>query len=327
MERRAFLRHVSAAGLCSWLDPAYASARDALGGGAAPDAPVPRRAFGHTTDTLSLVGFGGIVVMNATPAEAARHVGAAFDAGVTYFDVAPTYGNAQERLGPALAPYRARCFLACKTTERAAEGARRELRESLRLLRTDRFDLYQLHAITTVEDVDRVFAPGGAMEALLEAKRAGAVRYLGFSAHSEEAAHAALDRYAFDSVLFPFGFTSWIKGGFGPSVHARARKEGRGVLALKAMAHQKWRAGADAARARWKKAWYEPLDTIDRAALGLRFTAHLPVDALVPPGEWELFWMAVQLARTGALTPLNAREREAVDALAAAAEPLFARHA
>jgi aryl-alcohol dehydrogenase-like predicted oxidoreductase len=327
MERRDFLRHVSAAGLASWLDPAYLRARDAVCSGAPPAGPVPRRTYGRTADTLSLVGFGGIVVMNATPADAAREVGEAFDAGVTYFDVAPTYGNAQERLGPALAPYRARCFLACKTTEREAAGARRELEESLRLLQTDHFDLYQLHAVTTVEDVDRAFAKGGAMEVLAAAKKAGTVRYLGFSAHSEEAAHAALDRYPFDSVLFPFGFATWLKGSFGPSVHARAAREGRGILALKAMAHQKWQAGAEEKRARYKKAWYEPLDTLDRAALGLRFTANLPVDALVPPGERDLFRMALQLAQAGALTPLTAQERRVLAAMAEASDPLFYRPA
>jgi aryl-alcohol dehydrogenase-like predicted oxidoreductase len=327
MDRRDFLRTVSAAGLLPWLDPAYLHARNALLTGAPPAGPVPRRPYGRTADTLSLVGFGGIVVMNATPADASRYVGEAFEAGVTYFDVAPTYGNAQERLGPALAPYRERCFLACKTTEREAAGARRELEESLRFLQTDHFDLYQLHAITAVGDVDRAFAKGGAMEVLIEQKKAGTIRYLGFSAHSEEAAHAALDRYPFDSVLFPLSFATWLKGDFGPSVHARASKEGRGILALKAMAYQKWSAGAEAKRARWKKAWYEPLDTIERVALGLRFTAHLPVDAMVPPGEWDLFRMAVQLAQAGALTPLTAQERAAVAEMAAASDPVFSRHA
>ena len=327
MERREFLTGLSAAGVLSMLDPAYLAAREALRSGVPPAQPVPRRPFGRATETLSLIGFGGIVVKDVTPAEAARYVGEAFERGVTYYDVAPTYGNAQERLGPALKPYRTSCFLACKTTERDAAGAKREMEESLRLLQTDHFDLYQLHAITTVADVDRAFAPGGAMEAILEAKKAGKVRYVGFSAHSEEAAHAAMDRYDFDSILFPLSAPTWIKGRFGPSIHRRATEARRAVLALKAMAYQKRSDGASGEARRWNKTWYDPLDAMDRVSLALRFTAHLPVHALIPPGHWELFDMAVSLAQSNALTPLNDRERQMVEAMAQASEPLFATRA
>ena len=212
MERRDFLKSVSAAGLATALDPSYLAAKALLQSGATPSQPVPRRKYGRAEDTLSLIGFGGIVVKDVDPADAARYVSEAFDRGVTYYDVAPTYGNAQERLGPALKPYRAKCFLACKTTERGADGARREMQESLRLLQTDHFDLYQLHAITSLDDVDRAFAAGGAMEVVVQAKKDGKIRYVGFSAHSEEAAHAAMDRYDFDSILFPLSFPTWLKG-------------------------------------------------------------------------------------------------------------------
>jgi hypothetical protein len=327
MERRDFLRSVSAAGLASILDPAYLSAKERLQSGATPAQPVPRRTYGRARDTISVIGFGGIVVKDVDPPDAARHVAEAVDRGVNYFDVAPTYGNAQERLGPALKPHRAKCFLACKTTERGADGARREMEESLRLLHTDHFDLYQLHAITSLEDVEKAFAKGGAMEVILEAKKQGKVRYVGFSAHSEEAAHAALDRYDFDSILFPLGFPTWIKGNFGPSVHKRARADKRGILALKAMAHQKWPDGQSDRRKQWNKAWYDPFDELDRISLGLRFTSQLPVDAMIPPGHWDLFRKAVDLAQSGALTPLNEREQRLVAEIAQASTPLFSRPA
>ena len=130
------------------------------------------------------------------------------------------------------------CFLACKTTLRDAAGSATELEQSLKMLQTDHVDLYQLHALTKMEDVEKVFGPGGAMETFQKAKKDGKVRYIGFSAHSEESAHAALDRFDFDSILFPLGFPLWIKNGFGPSVHKRARETGKGILAFKAMAHQ-----------------------------------------------------------------------------------------
>jgi aryl-alcohol dehydrogenase-like predicted oxidoreductase len=222
------------------LDPAYLAAKERLAAGQTAQGSIPKRQYGRTKERLSIIGFGGMVVKDVTPEEASNFVAEAVDRGINYFDVAPFYGNAQKRLGPALKPYRQRCFLACKTLERDAAGSAKELKQSLQLLQTDHFDLYQLHALTDVEEVERAFGPGGAMETFLKAKKDGTVRYIGLSAHSEEAAHAALDRFDFDSVLFPLSFPSWIKGKFGPSVYKRAKRIGKGILALKAMAHQTW---------------------------------------------------------------------------------------
>jgi predicted aldo/keto reductase-like oxidoreductase len=327
MERRDFLKGLSAAGLLSIMDPAYLNAKERLQSGQSPTAPVPKRQYGRAKDMISVIGFGGIVVKDVTPGEASNYVSEAVDRGINYFDVAPTYGNAQERLGPALKPYRDRCFLACKTTKRDAKGAREELEESFRLLQTDDFDLYQLHAITTLEDVEQAFAKGGAMETFLKAKEDGKVRYVGFSAHSEVAAHAAMDRYDFDSILFPLSFPIWIKEDFGPSVHKRASKAKRGILAIKAMAHQKWPKSMKREKRPWKKAWYEPFDEIDKVSLGLRFTFHLPAHAMIPPGDWALFKMAVELAQSGALTPLNDDEQEMIRAIAVDSEPIFKKQA
>jgi aryl-alcohol dehydrogenase-like predicted oxidoreductase len=154
-----------------------------------------RRALGKTGQELSIVGFGGIVVMNVEPPKASRLVSEAVDRGVNYFDVAPSYGNAEERLGPALAPYRDRAFLACKTGKRGKEEAAQELRQSLARMQTDHFDLYQLHALTSMEEMEQALGPGGALEAFLEARDAGLIRYIGFSAHSVETALAAMDRF------------------------------------------------------------------------------------------------------------------------------------
>ena len=126
--------------------------------------------------------------------------------------------------------------------------------------------------------------------------------------------------FDFDSVLFPLSFPIWIQGHFGPAVHAQAKQHHRAVLALKAMAHQKW---PESAEKRWDKTWYEPFDTLDKVALGLRFTLHLPVDAMIPPGHWELFEMAVGLAQSGALTPLNDEELQLVTTIAHDSNPVF----
>jgi predicted aldo/keto reductase-like oxidoreductase len=267
-----------------------------------------------------------MVVKDVTTKQAATFVAQAVDRGINYFDVAPFYGNAEQRLGPALKPYRQDCFLACKTLERDATGAAKELKQSLKLLKTDHFDLYQLHALTDVEEVEQAFGPGGAMETFLKAQKDGKIRYIGFSAHSEEAAHAAMDRFDFDSILFPLSFTAWVKGKFGPSVYRRAKKAGQGILALKAMMHGNWPKDTKESERPWQKAWYEPFDEIDRAALGLRFTLHLPVDALIPPGHWELFKLALDLAQAGALVPLSENEQKLIRRIARKSDPLFPLH-
>ncbi|MCZ6678450.1 MAG: aldo/keto reductase, partial [Candidatus Poribacteria bacterium] len=162
-----------------------------------------KRTLGNTGEQLSIIGCGGIVVTDTEQSKADRTVREAFDRGINYFDVAPAYGNAEDRLGPALVGLRDQIFLACKTGERTKSGAARQLRQSLRKLKTDHFDLYQLHAMTTSEDLETAMGDGGAIEAFIEAREQGLVRYLGFSAHSVETALALIDRFDFDTILFP----------------------------------------------------------------------------------------------------------------------------
>mgnify|MGYP000452447801 CR=1 FL=1 len=285
-------------------------------------APVlPRRTYRPGVE-LSVVGLGGIVVADMPQEEANATVARAVAAGVNYFDVAPTYGNAEERLGPALAPFRKDCFLAGKTEKRTAAEARAALETTLKRLQTDRLDLYQLHALTDLaKDVDAAFAKGGAMEVLIEARRQGRARFLGFSAHSIEAAEAAMERFDFDSILLPVNFAMWLRGGFGPRTVARAKAKGMAVLALKALARQRYRAPDDPLRKRWPKCWYEPLGEPRAQELGVRFTLDRPVTALVPPGNPELFWRAVEIAREH--RPLSAEESAEAQAMANEADPIF----
>jgi predicted aldo/keto reductase-like oxidoreductase len=256
--------------------------------------------------------------MDATTGQAAARVSAAIEAGVNYFDVAPSYGNAEDRLGPALEPHRKGVFLACKTQGRTKDDAAKELESSLRKMRTDHFDLYQHHAVTKKADVEKILGPGGAMEAFEAAKKEGKVRFVGFSAHSVEAATAMLDGYAFDTILFPVNYATWHAGGFGPQVLAKAKEKGMGILCLKAMAKGPWPEGA---QRRYAKCWSEPLDTPEDAAMGLRFTLSHPVTAAIPPGDETLFAMALKIA--AGFQPLAPDEVEKIKARGTAATPLF----
>jgi len=255
--------------------------------------PIERRELGKTGRQLSVVGFGSIAVKDESPEFAADLVAEAIDRGINYFDVAPTYGDAELKLGPALEPFRSDVFLACKTTKRDAEGARQELDQSLKYLKTDHFDLYQFHAVTTMDEVDAIFSDGGAMETFLDARERGQTKLIGFSAHSEEAAIAMLDRFAFDSVLFPLNYVAWHQGNFGPQVVKKVQETGTGLLALKGLAKRKWKEGEERI---WPNCWYKPVESLEEAEQALGFTLSLPVTAAVTPGHAELVRLACDAA-------------------------------
>ncbi|MDP6667373.1 MAG: aldo/keto reductase [Dehalococcoidia bacterium] len=276
------------------------------------------REYGNTGRQLSIVGFAGIVVKDESAEDSTRNVSWAIDQGINYFDVAPNYGNAQNMLGPALEPYRNDVFLACKTGMRDAVSARAELEESLRLLRTDHFDLYQMHGMTTQEDLDVATGPGGALEVFVKARDEGLVRHLGFSAHSAEVAVELMGRFDFDSVLFPVNFTTWFESGFGPQIMAEAEKRGVARLALKGMAHHALEDRDDRIR---EKCWYAPIEDRDLMSLALRWTLTRPITAAVPPGDPELWRRTVELAQD--FTPITPDEEEQLRENARGRKPLF----
>jgi aryl-alcohol dehydrogenase-like predicted oxidoreductase len=309
MDRRDFLKTAAAVGVGTAVGlPEVEAGQGTL----------PRRKLGRTGEHLSIIGLGGVTVMGIEQKEANRIVKEAIDRGVNYFDVAPTYGNAEERLGPALQGYRNNVFLACKTTQRDRAGAAGELRESLRRLRTDHVDLYQMHALTTMEDVKKALGPDGAIEAFLEAREKGWIRFIGFSAHSVEAALRAMDRFDFDTILFPFNWVCSFQGDFGPQVLKAAQAKGMGCLALKAMAQTPWPEGSQRTH---PKCWYQPVSEQKEASLALRFTLSDPITAAIPPGEEPLFKMALSVAEH--FTPMTATERQELQRQSAGLQPIF----
>jgi aryl-alcohol dehydrogenase-like predicted oxidoreductase len=315
MKRRAFLKQAAVTAAVASTSQLQASAT-----GKAASNPIARRTLGRTGEKLSIIGFGGIVVMDAETGAAKNIVAEAVDRGINYFDVAPSYGNAQERLGPALAPYRKDCFLACKTEGRKKEDSRAQLEESLRLLKTDRLDLYQFHALTKMADLDTVLGPGGAMETMEAAKKEGKIRYIGFSVHSVETALAALDRYNFDTVLFPVNWVLFSQANFGPQILKRAQEKQMGILALKAMAKTTWPA-AESKTHPEPKCWYQPASFPDEASMGLRWTLGHPITAAIPPGDERYFRLAMDVAQS--YKPLEAHEEQALLAGGHGLEPIF----
>lgn len=285
---------------------------------------IPKRKYGKTDVLLSVIGMGGIVVMNTEQERANRLAAQAYERGVNYFDVAPGYGNAEIILGPAIEPFRKNIFLACKTAQREYAPAKEEFERSLMRLKTDYIDLYQLHAVIDVQkDVQRAFAEDGVMKLLLEEKKQGRIRYLGFSAHSQEAAFEAIKLYDFDSILLPVNFAEHFKGDFSPAVVKKAQEKNMAVLALKMLARQR-APNDDPIRQQYPKCWYQPITDSEEAKLAMAFTFSRPVTAALPPGDERLFTMALDLVSD--LKPITEQQLEQLKTLASTLEPIFEKH-
>lgn len=260
--------------------------------------------LGNTGLTVSRVSYGGIVSAGfydnvAYPSEGQdasdRYVAWAVDRGVNYFDVAPGYGNAQDQLGLSLEPYRKQVNLACKTQCRDRENAEKDLERSLKLLKTDYFDVYQLHAISSMDDVERAFAPGGVMEMMRTLKERGIARFLGFTAHSEEAALRMLELFPFDTVLFPFNWFMNMEHGMGNRLMQELQKRGIGKLGMKAFIERRWEEGEN--KGPFPKSWCKPINTDQEPAFGvaaMNYALALGVETLVPPGNFKSFQFAVE---------------------------------
>lgn len=245
--------------------------------------------LGKTGYRISPIVYAGIVSMSEKQSDSDRYVRGAIDAGVNYFDVAPSYGNAESILGNSLKSFRKDVYLACKTTQRKAADAEKEFNQSLKNLHTDWLDVYQLHSLTTPEDVEVAFGPGGTMDFVLKMKQKGLVRKIGFSAHSEKAALEALKRYDFDSVMFP---TNWLLNmgqGIGNELLTLKKEKNFGLLAIKVLVERAWKEEGERAASPWPKSWCKPFDQSDKDArlAAMRYSLNAGADALVPPGNWE----------------------------------------
>jgi aryl-alcohol dehydrogenase-like predicted oxidoreductase len=245
-----------------------------------------QRRLGRTGQRSSVVTFGSAGIGRVEQDVADRAIQAALDAGVNHVDVAPSYGEAELRLRPWMARIRSRIFLGCKTRERTREAARAELRRSLERLGTDRLDLYQLHAVSKLADLDAATASGGALEALVEARAEGLVRWLGITGHTHDAPRThleALRRFDFDTVMFPLNFVLWADPQYrrdAEALLAECQARDVGIHVIKAVAKDPW-----GDREKTHTTWYEPFTdpaTIDRA---VAFVLSQPVTTLCSVGD------------------------------------------
>ena len=209
------------------------------GSSAADSPPIPRRPLGQTGCDVTQFALGGEGVLrtHGRMAEAVAVIHRALDHGVTYCDTAPAYAGSLDYYGAALGERRSQVFLASKTHERTRDGSLRLLDESLKRLRTDHLDLWQLHDLRTSSDLKMIFGRGGALEALVQARDEGRVRFLGLTGHHDPAILLeAMSRFDFDTVLMALNVADVHRLSFAHSVLVEATRRGMGVIGMKVYA-------------------------------------------------------------------------------------------
>ena len=281
-----------------------------------------KRRFGRTGHMSTIVIFGGFAVGPIEQREADATMELLLAHGVNHIDVAPSYLDAELKLGPWLEQHRERFFLGCKTQLRGKAEAGQELRRSLERLRVDCFDLYQLHAVTTMEELDQCFASGGSMEAILGARDEGLTRYIGITSHgllAPAVQRAALERFDFDSLLFTLSFKLWAGADYRRDVTTllqMAAERDIGTMVIKTWARGPW--GDKEHR---YHTWYEPFDDAEMIEQAMRFSLSQPVTGVISAGDARLLPMILDAAER--FQPMDEAEQAELLATAGEYEPLF----
>jgi predicted aldo/keto reductase-like oxidoreductase len=235
LTRREFMKLTVTTGVAASAAPAVWAA-DAEG-------EIPRRPLGRTGEKVSIIGVGGYHIgIPRDEKEGIRIIRTAIDRGINFMDNCWDYhdGESEVRMGKALRDgYRQKVFLMTKIDGRPRKLAAQQIDECLKRLQTDRIDLMQFHEMVRMGDPDRVFAPGGAMEAVQEAQKAGKIRFIGFTGHKDPAIHlrtlelAAEHKFRFDTVQMPLNVMDAHFRSFEKKVLPALVKEGIGVLGMK----------------------------------------------------------------------------------------------
>jgi len=281
------------------------------------------RPFGPSGHLSTLAIFGGAAFWEISQADADQVLEQVLAAGVNHFDIAPSYGQAEIRVGPWMPRIRKEIFLGCKTTERTREGAWNELRASLQRLQTETFDLYQFHAVTTMDELDAIFAKGGAMEAFLEARQQGLFKYIGITGHGVEAPAIyleALRRFDFDSVLFPLNFVQMANPVYRKNTEELlrvCRERNVGTMIIKTITKGPW-----GEREHTSTTWYEPFTDLENIQRAVNFGLSYDVTGLCTAGDIRVLPLVLQACEN--FKPMDVEEREKMIADAKQFEPLFA---
>jgi aryl-alcohol dehydrogenase-like predicted oxidoreductase len=258
-----------------------------------------KRRLGKTEHRSSILIFGGFALFKLSQKAADEAIETAWANGINHVDVSPLYGDAELHLGSWFKRNGKQFFLACKTAERKKKGAWESLKRSLDTLQVDKFDLFQLHGIDDPKTLDTALGPGGALEAVLEAQQQGLVDFIGITGHNPPNHVLALQRFAFDTVLFPLNRihaahpTDW--NDYSQLLKVAAKKD-VGLMAIKSVAKGTWPDGQAREHAHNYNTWYEPFDDEENLRKSLYFTLSQDIAGAVLPGELKLWPAMIEAA-------------------------------
>lgn len=281
------------------------------------------RRFGRTGHMSTVAIFGAAAFWQISQEDADKVMEQVIEADINHIDVAPSYGQAELRVGPWMPRERGRFFLGCKTMERAKQGAWDEMQRSLQLLQTESFDLYQAHAITTMEELDAVTMKGGALEAFVEAREHGLTQYIGITGHGVDSPKIfleALRRFDFDSILFPLNFVQMANPEYRrytEELIATCKAKDVGTMIIKSITKRPW-----GEREHTANTWYEPFNTQDEIQRAVNFVLSHDVTGICTAGDTHILPLVLRACEN--FQRLDASEMEAMIQSAGQFEPLFA---
>ena len=268
---------------------------------------IERRPFGRTGHASTVTLFGAAALAQASQADADRALELLLRHGVNHIDTAARYGDSELRIGPWMARHRNDFFLATKTGSRTAAGAREDLHRSLERLRVDRVDLIQLHSLGHPDDWDQAMGPGGALEALVEARAQGLARFIGVTGHgwTIPAMHRrSLARFDFDAVLMPYNYFMLQNERYRAAMEevlVICRERNVAVQLIKTIARGPW-ATAD----RTHTTWYQPLEGPADIERALHWAMAVPGAFLNTAGDLSLLPAVLEAAGRFAGRPSDA---------------------
>jgi aryl-alcohol dehydrogenase-like predicted oxidoreductase len=280
------------------------------------------RRFGRTGHMSTVAIFGAAAFYQISQEEADKVMELIIQAGINHIDVAPGYGEAEIRIGPWMPRERKRFFLGCKTMERTKEGAWKELQVSLKRLQTETFDLYQCHAITTMEELDAITMRGGAVEAIIKAREEGLTKYIGITGHGVNAPQIyleALRRFDFDSVLFPLNFVQMANPEFrkyAEELIATCKAKDVGTMVIKSITKGPWGEKQHTATT-----WYEPFHNMDDIQKGVNFALSYDVTGICTAGDTRVLPLVLDACER--FSRLNKNEVDEMIESGKQYEPLF----
>lgn len=282
---------------------------------------IPKRKLKNSQE-ISVIGFGGLMLSGINQKQADEIVEEALCEGVNFFDVAPTYGDAEIKLGCSLAGRRDRVLLSCKTTRRDKHGSLLELNESRKRLKVDHFDFYIMHGIRDPKaDVEFACSKEGMLMTAIEAKKQGLVARIGFSAHTEESAISAFNVYDFDFIMFPVNIFCFFSSNFGNRVINLARGKNADIIGIKALAFRKWK--NNLMKKRYSNCWYEPIEDKETAKTSLSWALAQDIVSAIPPADIKMFRIALTLVKDKSIQKPEDKDIEKIKELLKEVEPIF----